>query len=63
MSTIFFILAFISMGAVLVSLAVGVTAMARGGDKNRQTSQKMMQMRVYTQGAAVIFLMLALLTR
>ena len=59
MSNLFFILMGLAMLAVLASLALGIGAMARGGEAGRKYSNKMMQARVMLQGAALVFFALA----
>jgi NADH:ubiquinone oxidoreductase subunit 6 (subunit J) len=41
------------MGATLVTLVFGVISMGRTGSANRRRSNKLMQLRVALQGAAV----------
>lgn len=43
----------------LLSLVCGITLMAVGGDMNRKYGVKLMRMRVYTQGFAIIAAMIA----
>ncbi|MBI3441293.1 MAG: HIG1 domain-containing protein [Proteobacteria bacterium] len=63
MDKTFFLLALVFMGGVVLSLVLGVTAMSRGTPKSHKVSQKMMRMRVLCQGLAVMFLLLAYLTK
>jgi hypothetical protein len=42
------------MAATAVTLVVGVISMGRGGSFNRRWSNKLMQLRVALQGAAVL---------
>jgi hypothetical protein len=63
MDKFFFGAAMISMIGVVASLLRGFVAMSRGGEKEHRTSNKMMQMRVLFQGAAIIFLFLAYLAK
>ncbi len=51
----------IAMAAVLAALAIGVIGMAKGGDFNRKYGNKLMQARVYLQGAAIALFLLAVL--
>jgi hypothetical protein len=60
---LFFFLALACMVGVLISLLLGVVAMTKGQEKDHQTSNKMMRMRVLLQGAAIFFLLLASLAR
>jgi len=62
MTTVFFILMAVAMAGVLATLLVGVVSMAKGGDFNKKYSNKLMQARVYLQGAAIMFFFLALLS-
>lgn len=48
----------ISMAAVLAALVAGVVVMAKGGDKDKKYSNKLMQARVYLQGLALLILLL-----
>ena len=50
----------ISMGAVLVVLALGLFGLFRGRDVDRSRSNKLMRLRVVLQFVAVIVLMGAL---
>jgi hypothetical protein len=51
----------VSMAGVLVSLGLGLFAMARGGSFNRDNGNRFMRWRVWTQAAAVGVLALSLL--
>lgn len=62
MSYLFFILMLVAMGSVLASLFIGLFFMTRGGDENRQKSNKWMQARVTLQGIAILMFALAVLT-
>lgn len=42
--------------AVLASLVAGVVIMAKGGQTDKKYSNKLMQVRLYLQGAALIVL-------
>lgn len=59
MSTFFIILAFIAMAALVVVLVIGMVAMSKGGEFNEKYGNKLMQARVYLQGAALLLLALA----
>jgi len=61
MNMIFFILALVAMGGVLVSLGLGLVAMGQESEAARQRSNRMMQFRVYLQLAAIVFLALSFL--
>ena len=63
MDKVFLIIALIAMLGVVPSLFGGLMAMVRGGKKDHQTSQKMMQLRVLCQGIALLFLFLAYLAK
>lgn len=62
-SLFFFILAIISMLGVLASFFRGMVAMTRGGEKDHKTSNKMMRMRIWMQGLALLFLLLSAAAR
>jgi len=63
MDKVFFIAALVSMGGVIVSLFLGLSAMGGKTRKENETSNKMMRMRVIFQGAALLFLFLAYLAK
>ena len=48
----------LSLIAVLVVLAVGIIGMLRGGDFNRRYGNKLMRVRVATQGLAILLILL-----
>lgn len=49
--------------AVLASLLAGVFVMARGGERDRLWSNRLMRLRVGLQGLALILFLLALMTQ
>jgi hypothetical protein len=49
----------VSLGAVLVTLALGLFALYRGGDFGRSYSNKLMRLRVVLQFVAIIVLVAA----
>jgi hypothetical protein len=57
MATVFNILAIIVMAAVVIVLIKGLANMLRGGSGN--TSNKLMQARVFLQFIALVFILLA----
>jgi hypothetical protein len=61
MGTAFFILMGIAMAAVLGVLLLGILSMARGGEFNKKYGNKLMQARVFFQGLAIAFFILAIL--
>ncbi len=63
MSTIFLILAAVTMLAVLSTLATGLIAMARGDQFNARHGNRLMRWRIALQGLALLFFALAMLTR
>ena len=63
MFEVFCIIAAIAMLGVVIALFGGLFAMARGKEKDHQTSQKMMQMRVICQAIAITSLFLAFLAK
>jgi len=50
---------FIAMGAVVVSLCLGIFAMVKGGEFSKKYSTKLMRARVMLQGIAILFFILA----
>lgn len=62
MSGFFFIAMLVAMFLALGSLLMGLISMARGGEFNRKYGNKLMQARVYMQGAALVLFVLAFLT-
>lgn len=56
MTNIGFIALSIAMLAVLAVLVAGVIVMAKGGEKDKKYSNKLMQARVYLQGLALLIL-------
>ncbi len=62
-NSIFFILALISMAAVVGSFLFGMVAMTKGQEKDNKQSNKMMQARVLFQALAIFFLFLAYITK
>ena len=48
----------LSLIAVFVVLAVGIIGMLRGGDFNTQYGNKLMRLRVATQGLAILLIIL-----
>lgn len=62
-ATLLFFVALACMVAVVGSFIWGMVAMTRGGEKDAQTSNKMMRFRVIFQGLALVFLFLSYLAR
>jgi len=60
MTTFFTILMIITMVLVVLSLAVGLVTMAKGGEFNQKFGNKMMRLRVTLQGLALLFFVLAI---
>ena len=48
----------LSLIAVFVVLAVGIVGMLRGGDFNKLYGNKLMRLRVATQGLAILLIIL-----
>ena len=48
----------LSLIAVLIVLGVGIIGMLRGGDFNRKYGNKLMRVRVATQGLAILLILL-----
>jgi len=63
MSGFFLILMLIAMGAVLVSLGLGLFVMVKGGDTNKKYGNKLMQLRVTLQGVAIVLFIFAMMAR
>ncbi len=59
MDLLFDILIPVSLGAVLIALALGLYALFRGGDFGRSWSNKLMRLRVLMQFIAVVVLVSA----
>jgi len=62
-ANILFFIALAFMVAVLGSFFWGMVAMTKGGEKDHQTSNKMMRLRVTFQGLALLFLLLSFMAR
>ncbi|MEM6811890.1 MAG: twin transmembrane helix small protein [Pseudomonadota bacterium] len=60
MTQVFTILMLVAMVLVLVSLAVGLVVMAKGGEFNKKYGNKFMRLRVTLQGLALLFFALAI---
>tara|TARA_Y100000588_G_C13766522_1_gene716312 strand:+ start:326 stop:547 length:222 start_codon:yes stop_codon:yes gene_type:complete len=52
------VLIVLALIAVFVVLAVGITGMLRGGDFNKKYGNKLMRLRVATQGLAILLILL-----
>ena len=63
MPDIFSILIPVSLGAVALTLAVGIYALFRGGDFGRTYSNKLMRLRVLLQFCAIMILVAAVAWR
>ena len=59
MEKLFTLLVPIALGAVLITLIVGIYALFKGGDFGRSYSNKLMRLRVALQFVAVVVLMAA----
>ena len=59
MSQLFAFLVPITLGAVLITLCVGIFALFRGGDFGRSYSNKLMRLRVALQFVAIVVLIAA----
>ena len=59
MEKLFALLVPIALGAVLITLLVGIYALFKGGDFGRSYSNKLMRLRVALQFVAVVVLMAA----
>jgi nitrogen fixation-related uncharacterized protein len=56
MDRLFYFLIPIALGAVLITLGVGIFALFKGGDFGRSYSNKLMRLRVLLQFIAVLVL-------
>ena len=61
--TFVFILLILTMLGVLGVLVTGIFLMARGGEANKKYSNKLMQARIYLQGAALLLFALLILMK
>lgn len=59
MDKLFDLLVPVALGAVLITLGVGIFALFRGGDFGRSYSNKLMRLRVVLQFVAVLVLVAA----
>jgi hypothetical protein len=59
MTMLFNILIPLALGAVLITLGVGIYSLFRGGDFGRSYSNKLMRLRVLLQFIAIIVLVAA----
>ena len=59
MNHLFDFLVPIALGAVLITLCVGIFALFRGGDFGRSYSNKLMRLRVLLQFVAILVLVAA----
>lgn len=59
---IFIIMMIVAMLATLASLFIGLFAMVKGGEFNKKHGNRLMQLRVMLQGAALLFFVLAFMT-
>ncbi len=62
MSGVFFTFMILTMLAVLGALGIGLFSMAKGGAFARKYGNRLMQLRVFLQGAALAMFALAVLT-
>jgi hypothetical protein len=63
MTDIFTYLIPVALGAVVITLGVGIFALFRGGDFGRSYSNKLMRLRVVLQFGAILVLMAAVAFR
>ena len=61
MGNFFFILTLITLLAVVIVLTAGLILMSRGGEANKKYSNRLMQARVFLQGLAILFFVLAII--
>lgn len=62
MSQFFFISMLLAMLAVVITLALGLIVMSKGGELNKKYGNKLMQARVTLQGLAIALFLLAVMT-
>lgn len=58
MKTVIFIAVMVSMLAVMASLVFGLFKMSKEGRENREKSNRMMWIRVYLQGIAILLMVI-----
>ena len=63
MHDIFSVLIPVALGAVVLTLGVGIYALFRGGDFGRSYSNKLMRLRVVLQFCAILILVAAVAWR
>ncbi len=63
MSLIFLICAVISMVVAALSLAVGLASIAKTPEFREKYANRLMRLRILSQGAAILFLFLAFSTQ
>ena len=63
LATLFLILAGLSLVGVILSLVLGVGTMARGKEGDQKKGNKMMQLRIISQGLCLLFLFLAFVAK
>ena len=62
MTTVATILMLLAMALVFVSLIAGLFVMAKGGELDKKYSNKLMQARVFLQGLALLFFVIAMMS-
>lgn len=62
MNNFFIMMMIVAMFATLGSLGLGLFAMVKGGDFNKKHGNRLMQLRVWLQGMALLFFALAFMT-
>lgn len=62
MTSVFIILLVVAMLLVLASLFAGLFSMVRGGEFNAKYGNRLMRLRVFFQGLAVLFFLAAVLS-
>lgn len=63
MNPLFSIMIAIAMGAVLISLGLGLFVMLKGGETSKAYSNKLMQARVTLQGVAILLFVIAFMSK
>ncbi len=61
MNNFLFLALIIAMLATLAALVVGIVAMVRGGPFNQKYGNKLMRLRVFLQGVALVIFALAVM--
>ncbi len=63
MKALFFTLVIVAAMITLAVLVTGIFAMARGGEFNRKHSNRLMRLRVFAQGIALVLFAIAMMIK